>query len=112
VFNVAGENYRLIDIADLITELDPRYTRSIGADVDIEPSLRVDGTRLRRTFPKLSFRWNLSLGIRQLRTALRGAGFTLGDWRSDRYRRALRLDSLIEQGALSSSLRFLEAVAC
>jgi nucleoside-diphosphate-sugar epimerase len=114
VFNIAAqeENYRVIDIADMVTELDPHYTRSVAHDANAEPSLRVDGTKLRRTFPKLSFRWTLPLGLRQLRTAMLGAGFTPGDWRSDRYRRAMRLKSLIEQGRLDPSLRALETAAC
>lgn len=106
-FNVVppDENYRVIDIADAVTELVPLSTRSVPRGVFDERSYRVDGSKLGRTFPRLQLRWTLPLGIRQLRDAMVGSGTTPGDWRSDRYRRALRLNRLVETGRLSPDLR-------
>ena len=66
---------------------------------------RPDGSKLRRSFPQLTWRWTLPQGIRQLRAAMLGAGLTAGEWRSDRYRRLLRLSTLMERGELDPSLR-------
>jgi nucleoside-diphosphate-sugar epimerase len=105
IFNVARTqgNHRLIDIADAVTELVPQCTRRTTRAVFDEISYRVDGDKLARTFPELSFRWTIPIGIRQLRDAMVGSGLTPGDLRSDRYRRALRLKTLVERGdALAS----------
>lgn len=106
-FNIVppGENYRMIDVVDTITDVLPRCTSAAMMDMFARQSLRADGSKLLRTFPKLAFRWNLALGLRQLHTAMLNAGITPGDWRSDRYRRALRLHGLQEAGELDSSLR-------
>ncbi len=113
VFNVvrSDENYRVIDIADAVTDLVPRCTRSALPDVFDERSYRVDGSKLERTFPDLRFKWTLQLGIRQLRSAMLVGGFTPGDWRSDRYRRSLRLKGLMERKTLGCDLRFLVPAA-
>ncbi len=103
--HATGENYRIIDIADMITDVLPMCTRSAAVDTFARQSFRADGSKLLRTFPKLTFRWTLPLGLRQLHTAMLSAGITPGDWRSDRYRRALRLQRLVEAGELNASLR-------
>lgn len=107
VFNVAltKENYRVIDVADCVTELVPDCTRSIGRGVSFQESYSVDGSKLRRALPHLTWRWTLPQGIRQLRAAMLGAGLTAGEWRSDRYRRAMRLSTMLERGELDPTLR-------
>jgi nucleoside-diphosphate-sugar epimerase len=110
IFNLAqsDENYRVIDIADAVTEYVPQSTRVSTHKSFDESSYRVDGSKLRRTFPDLNTRWTLPFGIRQLRAAMLSGGLTPGDWRSDRYRRALRLRGLMDREALGADLRFLE----
>ncbi|MFQ5591831.1 MAG: NAD-dependent epimerase/dehydratase family protein [Phycisphaerae bacterium] len=110
-FNVvrSDENYRVIDIADAITELVPQSARSITPNVFDQRSYRVDGSKLQRLFPSLRFKWTLPFGIRQLRSAMLVGGLTPGDWRSDRYRRSLRLKTLLERKALGSDLRARQA---
>lgn len=107
VFNVAlsAENYRIMDIADCVAELVPDCTRSVGSAAPDPQSYRIDGSRLQRALPHLSWRWTLPQGIRQLRTAMLGAGLTAGEWRSDRYRRVLRLCTMLERDELDLSLR-------
>ncbi len=107
VFNVArsDENYRVIDVADAVTELLPRCTRSTAKDSFDNQSYRVDGSKLAKAFPNLGFTWTLPLGIRQLRNATLVGGLTPGDWRSDRYRRAPRLQYQMEHGELGVDLR-------
>lgn len=107
VFNVVSsdENHRMITVADLVTELVPWCSRSTARFTFDEPSCRIDGSRFAEAFPKFEFRWTLPDGIRQLRNALTGAGLTPGEWRSDRYRRVLQLETLLDQGRITSSLR-------
>ena len=113
VFNIVApdENYRIIDIADTITDVLPRCTRTANMGMFARQSFRVDGSKLQQAFPRLAFRWTLPLGLRQLRTAMLSTGMTPGDWRSDRYRRAPHLLSLIEQGELDAALRRAQPAA-
>ena len=110
VFNVAitEENYRVIDIADCVTEFVPDCMRSIRTGVPDQHSYCVDGSKLRRALPHLTWRWTLPQGIRQLRAAMLGAGLTAGEWRSDRYRRVMRLSTMMERGELDAALRRYE----
>jgi len=107
VFNVATseENHQLAAIADAVCEHVPGCTWNASAEEFDEASYRVDGEKLRLAFPELAFRWDLPLGIRQLRTAMIGAGLTYSDWRSDRYRRGARLTTLLESGRLTGDMR-------
>ncbi len=107
VFNVVppDENYRVIDIADMIADVLPLCTRSAVLDMFDGQSFRADGSKLARTFPNTPFRWPLRTGLRQLHTAMLGAGVTPTDWRSDRYRRMSRLQHLFEAGRLDASFR-------
>lgn len=106
-FNVvrSDENYRIIDVADAVVEYVGECVRSKPTSVFDKRSYRVDGTKLAEALPKLSMRWTLDQGIRQLRDAFSSNGLTPGLWRSDRFRRMLRLQSLLELGLLDSTLR-------
>lgn len=107
VFNVAKteENYRVIDIADCVTEFVPDCTRAVRTGIPDPNSYCADGSKLRHALPNLTWRWTLPQGIRQLRAAMLGAGLTAGDWRSDRYRRVMRLCTMMECGELDAALR-------
>lgn len=107
ILNVAapGQDYRLIEIADLVTELIPPAVRHFAPEQTEEPGYRVDVARLRQALPNLSFRWTLPLGIRQLANAIQNAGITPADLRSGRYHRVLRLQSLVDRGDVDRTLR-------
>jgi nucleoside-diphosphate-sugar epimerase len=106
-FNVVrpGENYRVIDIADEVIGLVPFCVREQPESGTDRRSYRADGSKLERTCPNLKMRWTLPLGVRQLYNAMTHAGMSLGDWRSDRHRRALHLKALIERGDVDATLR-------
>jgi len=106
-FNVVGcdENYRIIDVCDAVVEHVGGTSQSKQSDVFDKRSYRVDGSKLAATFAKLSMRWTLEKGIRQLRNAFSSSGLSPGLWRSDRFRRMLRLQSHMERGLLDSTLR-------
>lgn len=106
-FNIAShsQNLRLIDIADTVAEWVPNTTRDVRLHAPNEAGYRVSGSKFAQAFPEFSFRWTVEEGIAQLRNAMSDATLTPGDWRSDRYRRAMHLQTLIESGRLSPSLR-------
>jgi nucleoside-diphosphate-sugar epimerase len=110
VFNVlpCGENYRIVDVADLVCECDPFCTRHVNLHGYDDRNYQADGSKLQGTFPRLALKWTLPLGIRQLFAAFRRAGLTAAEWRSDRYRRAARLQSTLERGELLPNLRRTE----
>ncbi len=107
VFNVVpeGENYRVIEIADAVTDVLPRVERVTRHPERDGRSYRVDGSKLTRALPKFSFRWRLPRGIRQLCSAFQSNGLTPSDWRSRRFRRAAHMKSLLETGEINSQLR-------
>lgn len=107
VFNVvrSDENYRVIEIADEVLEIYPYGSRGPNRTVTDNRTYRVSGAKLASAFPDLDLRWTLPLGVRQLQRAMVSSGMTPGEWRSDRYRRVLRLQALLEHGLLDSSLR-------
>lgn len=107
VFNVVapGENHRVIDMADLVTELVPESSRHLSGDLFADPGCRLDGSKLKCVFPKLSFRWSIRQSIRQLRNAMRCAGLTPSDLRSDRFGRSARIRTLIERDEVDPTMR-------
>lgn len=98
-------NRRVIDVADAVVEEVPGATRAAPPMEPDERSYRVDGSRFRSLFPGFRFRWNLARGIRQLRTAFEHAGLAPSEWRSDRFRRSLRLGRLRERNALDDAFQ-------
>ena len=106
-FNVVrpGENYRVIDIADEVVSLVPFCVREQPDSGTDRRSYRAAGSRIAETCPNLDMRWTLPLGVRQLYNAMTHAGMSLGDWRSDRHRRAPHLKAMIEHGDVDVTLR-------
>lgn len=106
-FNLAapGENYRIVEVAEKTAELMPSTTWTATDNCFDERTYKVDGTRLLAALPHFEYRWSLGIGIRQLVNAISGAGVSPGEWRSDRYRRSLRLRKLVEMGCLSRGFR-------
>lgn len=94
------ENYRIAQVADVVTQAIPDSRWTGAFDVADTKSYHVCGNQLAHLLPGFRFNWTLEDGIRQLAAALQGAGVTNAEWRSDRYRRVMRLRSLLERGAL------------
>lgn len=122
IFNLAAPNQssRVVDLADLICDLvlgaqrsadgppgSPGAAGILGFDPE---NCQVSGARFLHCFPKFAYRWSLEQGIRQMRDSLSAAALSAGLWRSDRYRRLLRLESRIERGELDRLLRSTSAV--
>ncbi len=112
IFNVVPQdaNYQVTDIAEAVTEFLPEVSWGIACEIFDVRSYRVDGSKLRRVLPRLRFRHSLLDGIRQLHDSIVVSGLTPGDWRSNRYRRMPRLQSLMERGEFGPSLRRKQSV--
>lgn len=104
---ITEENYRIVDVADVVADLSPACERTVCASTRDRRSYFVEGVKLRRALPGFTWRWTLPQGVRQLRAAMIGAGLTGGDWRSNRYRRRLHLLHSMERGDVSRDLRAL-----
>jgi nucleoside-diphosphate-sugar epimerase len=108
IFNVgrSDENYRIRDLAELVEATVPRshieHARDAGADAR---SYRVDFRKLARTLPEFGPRWNAALGARQLYEACRTSRLSLDDFEGPRYRRVLRIQELLEEGHLDTTMR-------
>lgn len=100
VFNLvnSAENCRVMDVADAVVEEIPYSMRFHTAGELDRLSYRVNGSKLLASFPQFRWRYGLRDGLRQMRAAFDNAGLTRGDWRTDRYRRALRLQRLRDSG--------------
>jgi len=112
IYNVADldANHQVFDVAERICEA-AGVTRQAGRRLLDERSYRVDGSKLLQQVPGFQFRWSLNQGIQQLLAGLGSAGFTAADLRGDRFRRANRLQSMIEHRQLGPDLRLAESMA-
>lgn len=97
--------HRVIDVADLVADSVPGAVRVMATNQRDRRSYRVSAGKFREAFPAFRYRWNLAHGIRQLVESFRAGGLSAADWRGDRYRRAARLQSLIERGVMGNDLR-------
>jgi len=113
VFNVVNShsNCRVIDVADRVAELVPNCARLASTGVTDLLSYRVSGDKFAGAFPNFRWRYDLSEGIRQLRCGYDNAGLTHGEWRSDRYRRAMRLAAMVERGQIDLTLPAMHTTA-
>jgi nucleoside-diphosphate-sugar epimerase len=106
-FNVAGENYRISEIAAIVGEVVPgcRIDYAEGAGPD-KRCYRVDGGKIRRTLPAFETRWTARRGAIELRDAYRESGITPDDFEGPRYKRIDHLKMLIGSGRVDKSLRW------
>lgn len=110
VFNAVNTDlqFRAADLADAVGDMIPGCARPVFTDPYDDRSLRLCGAKLARAFPDFAPRWLLPVGVRQLQHAIGSAGLTPGDFRSDRYRRSARLQSMIDDGRADSALNKLQ----
>lgn len=113
MFNaVAPEgNRRMIDVADLVAECIPGAVRGRPTSIVDRRSYRVSNEKFNHAFPTFRFHWSLRNGIKQLAESFKAAGMSAAEWRCDRFRRAARLQGLIEHGILDWELRTTASAA-
>src|SRR6267154_2640956 len=108
-FNVGRteENYRIREIAEIVRETVPgcriEYAKDAGPDLRC---YRADFTKITKTLPDFTPRWDARRGARQLYDAYRKTGLRLEDFEGSRYKRIDHIKQLMSAGLLGSDLRW------
>jgi nucleoside-diphosphate-sugar epimerase len=107
-FNIGAgeENYQVRDVAEIVR-------KAIGCEVEYagngDPdsrSYRVDFGKFARALPGFAFEWTVERGAEELNSAYLDEGMTFDDFDGPRYNRLKRLQGLLDEGALTSDLRW------
>jgi nucleoside-diphosphate-sugar epimerase len=111
-FNVGSDaqNYRIRDLAGLLSELtgcEVEFAEGSSADAR---SYRVDFAKLGDRFPELEFDWDARRGAAELVAAYRASTLSQEQFEGDRYFRLRRLKTLLDAGELDATLRWHEPV--
>lgn len=108
-FNVGAttENYRVIDVAQLVEEVVPGATVTFagGASAD-QRNYRVNCDKLMRHLRGYEPRWTLRKGIEQIYAAFRDQRLTEEEFLGPRYLRLRHIKELTEDGAVDAELRW------
>ncbi|MFW6066902.1 MAG: NAD-dependent epimerase/dehydratase family protein [Myxococcota bacterium] len=107
-FNVGvpNENFRIRDIARIVSETVPGAQVELAADASPDlRNYRVDCTRLPRLVPEYRPQWTVKRGAQALYEAYRRVGLSLEEFEGERYSRVAHVRALLRQGILDSSLR-------
>jgi len=108
-FNIGinSENYRVIEIAELITQAVPEceieITNEHGQD---SRSYRVNFDKVHRLVPGFQPQWTLLKGIQELMAAYRQCNLTFEDFNSRKFVRIKQLKHLIDNQVIDSKLYF------
>ncbi len=111
-FNVGhtDENYRISEVAEIVGEVTgAAVTMSDEAFNDLR-NYRVNCDKLMNAFPEATPRWTVRKGAESLKAAMETNGLTIGDLEGARYMRLRKLQEIIESGALSEDLHWLDGV--
>lgn len=104
---VAGENYQVRDLAEIVHEIVPgctvEYARLTEPD---QRNYRVDFSKLSRVLPEFQPRWNARRGVQQLYSAFRRIGLTSEEFEGRQFVRLRHLRHLLESGSLDETLRW------
>ncbi len=109
-FNVGknGENYRIRGVANMVAEVVPNCEVAFaeGASADIR-DYRVDFTKIETKLPGFRPTWTLRAGVEELYEAYTKAGLTEDEFLGPRYYRLKTVQSLLDRGAIDSTLRWV-----
>jgi nucleoside-diphosphate-sugar epimerase len=113
-FNVGQttENYRIRDVAHLVSEIVPGSTITYAADGG--PDLRcyrVDCGKIARILPEFRPHWTVRQGVEELYEAYRATDLRLPDLDGPRYIRLAQIQHLRGAHKLDTTLRFQPALA-
>jgi nucleoside-diphosphate-sugar epimerase len=113
-FNVGttAHNYRIRDIARIVTEVVPSCKLSFASDAGPDKrSYRVDFGKLARVLPDAVPRHDARFGAEQLFAILEGTNLSAGDFEGPRYQRIAHIRQLMSAGVLGADLRRLARAA-
>jgi len=107
-FNVGSteHNYRIRDIAQIVTEVVPGCRLSFASDAGPDKrSYRVDFSKLGRVLPEAVPRYDARTGAKQLYAILKSSRLTAGEFEGPRYQRIAHIRHLMNTRVLESDLR-------
>lgn len=106
VFNVGSteQNYRVIDIANIVAKEFPGCALSVGPPGADNRSYRVSFDKISRLLPDYHCLWNAELGARQMRELFACIGMTAEEFKSPPFTRLAMLLRHKASGALDESL--------
>lgn len=113
-FNVGAdtENYRVKDVADLVSEAIPGCEITYTGESPSDPrNYRVSFAKINRMVPAFQAAWNVGKGAVELRDAFQRVNLTLEDFQGRNYIRLKQLRHLIDSDALDNTLRWKTAKA-
>ena len=108
-FNIGrtGENYRLRDIAELVSRIVPGTRVELAHDAAANRRThRVSCDRLARDVPAWRPRWTVAEGIGEVYQAIRDIGLTGRDFETPRYSRIACVRQLLQERRIDSGLRW------
>ncbi|TMM49540.1 NAD-dependent epimerase/dehydratase family protein [Sulfitobacter sabulilitoris] len=111
-FNVGSttQNYRIKDIAEIVSEVVPNCRVEFAADAGPDTrSYRVDFGKLERVLPGARPQWDARLGAQELYAAYKTAPADVEAFEGPRYQRIGCIRNLIASGVIDKDLRFRES---
>ena len=111
-FNVGRteDNYLIRDLAEIVRETVPNskieFAAGNGADAR---TYRVNCDKYAATFPDTPLIWDARRGARELYDTYTRYGLSLDDFEGPRYKRIAKLQQLMDDGRIDSSLRWTPA---
>jgi nucleoside-diphosphate-sugar epimerase len=108
-FNVSrlGENYRVSDLAQIVSETVPGCAVELAGDASADTrNYRVDATKIAWALPAFTPVWTARDGAKQLYEAFSAYGISLDDIEGWRFRRLGQIKRLMDTAALGPDLRW------
>ena len=100
-------NYRIIDLAEIVTAVVPGVELKIEARQDADQrTYKTSFLKFARTFPTFEFRWTPQSGARELYSAFKSLGLAESQFEGDRFVRLKWLRHLLDSGRLDQHLRW------
>jgi nucleoside-diphosphate-sugar epimerase len=109
-FNVGRneDNYRVRELADIVHDIVPGTVIEYAADASPDKRCyRVDCTKIRKAVPAFQPVWNARRGAQELFDTYSTIGLRVEDFEGVRYKRIAHVKSLMAQGLLDESLRWV-----
>jgi nucleoside-diphosphate-sugar epimerase len=108
-FNVGRneDNYRIRELADIVKETVPNTVIEYAADAGPDKRCyRVDCTKITKVLPEFQPVWDARKGAVELHETYTKIGLVLEDFEGPRFKRIAHIRKLIEDGLLTTSLRW------
>ena len=111
-FNVGRteENFRISEIAGIVAQTIPGCTVEYAPDAGPDKRCyRVNCDKITRILPSFKPQWTVKRGAEQLYREMQAIGLSAGDYEGPKFKRIAHIKYLIDQGLLTSKLRWTAA---